>query len=599
MSEPDGRRGPPEPADPTPDPFAARVAALVGAARVQLPGPATVRREVVPALSAAVGGVPDGMAGAVLAGVNPAYGLYAAMIGPLVGGLLAGSQLMRVTSTSASALAAGEAIAPYGPDQRDGALFLLVALIGLVQLAAGLLRLGRFTRFVSHSVMVGFLTGIAVLIVLGQIGNFTGYAAPGPGRFMQAINTVRDLASVDLRSVAVGALALLLMIVLPRTPLRLFAALIALIIPSALLLLLGWDGVAVVRDVGEIPRGLPTPRLPDLGLLSLDLLTLVFAIAAVILVQGAGVAQSVRNPDGTAGDASRDFVAQGGANIAVGLCQGVPVGGSVNQTAFSLLAGARTRWTAIFSGLWMAGLLVVAPGLLEYIAMPALAALLIVAGIAIIKPEELRSIWRTGAQSRIAIATTFLATLFLPVQAAVGIGAALSALFYLNAAATDVALVELYERPDGRLAERAPPRQLPSDAVTVLDVYGSLFYAGARTLESRLPSPRGATRPAVVMRLRGRTAIGATLIDVLARYAADLEAAGGRLYLSGVDEGVFAQLVRTGKVRVDGPVQVYPATDVVGESSRLALADARAWLERARAEPAARPDDAKGREDVQ
>jgi SulP family sulfate permease len=598
MSEPDERRGPPEPADPTPDPFAARVSAAIGAARGQLPAPATARREVIPALSAAVGGVPDGMAGAVLAGVNPAYGLYAAMIGPFVGGLLASSQLMRVTSTSASAVAAGQAIAGYSPETRDGALFLLVVLIGLLQLAAGLLRLGRFTRFVSHSVMVGFLTGIAVLIVLGQIGNLTGYAAPGNNKVAQALNLVRDIQEIDPRTTAIGVLALLLMLVLPRTRLRLFAALIALVIPSALLLLLGWDGAQVVRDVGEIPRGLPTPALPDLSLLSLDLLSLAFAIAAVILVQGAGVAQGVRNPDGAPADASRDFLAQGAANVAVGLCRGVPVGGSVNQTAFSVLAGARTRWTAILSGVWMVAILVVAPGLLEYIAMPALAALLIVAGVAIIKPAELLSIWRVGWESRIAIATTFLATLFLPVQAAVGIGAALSALFYLNASATDVALVEIYERPDGRLAERKPPAQLPSDAVTVLDVYGNLFYAGARTLESRLPSPRGATRPAVVLRLRGRTAIGATLIDVLARYAGDLAAAGGRLYLSGVDEGVFAQLVRTGKLRVDGPVQVYPATEVVGESSRLALADAHAWLARAEAEPAARPDDEEGREDV-
>jgi SulP family sulfate permease len=94
-----------------------------------------------------------------------------------------------------------------------------------------------------------------------------------------------------------------------------------------------------------------------------------------------------------------------------------------------------------------------------------------------------------------------------------------------------------------------------------------------------------------VLRLRGRTAVGATLIEVLARYVADLEAAGGRLYLSGVDNNVFAQLNRTGKLRVDGPVQVYPATDVLGESSRLAVADARAWLARAAHEPAARPDD--------
>jgi sulfate permease, SulP family len=112
----------------------------------------------------------------------------------------------------------------------------------------------------------------------------------------------------------------------------------------------------------------------------------------------------------------------------------------------------------------------------------------------------------------------------------------------------------------------------------VLDVYGHLFYAGARTLEKLLPSTRGAERPVVILRLRGRTVLGATLIDVLSNYARDLHAANGRLYLTGLSESVHREVMHSGKLKLSGPVRAYPASPVIGESTRRALGHATAWV---------------------
>ena len=114
-----------------------------------------------------------------------------------------------------------------------------------------------------------------------------------------------------------------------------------------------------------------------------------------------------------------------------------------------------------------------------------------------------------------------------------GIGILLSALLYVSRASTDVTLLQLVELSDGRIEERGPPERLPSDKVAVLDVYGHLFYAGARTLERLLPRPQGSRRPAVILRLRGLTTAGVTLQDVLANYADKLQEVDGRLYLRG------------------------------------------------------------------
>ena len=155
--------------------------------------------------------------------------------------------------------------------------------------------------------------------------------------------------------------------------------------------------------------------------------------------------------------------------------------------------------------------------------------------------------------SQIAITTTFVATLLLPVASAVGLGVVLSLLLQLNQSALDLRLVEIVPRDDGRLEERPAPTRLASHTVTLIDVHGSLHYAGARTLQHHLPDPTGSDSPAVVLRMRGRTTVGATLFTVLAGYAEQLDAVGGRLYLAGLEPTLIAQAQRNGTVTDGGP----------------------------------------------
>ena len=226
----------------------------------------------------------------------------------------------------------------------------------------------------------------------------------------------------------------------------------------------------------------------------------------------------------------------------------------------------------------MALLVVVFPSVVSYVVMPALGMLLILASVSTIKPLEALSVWKTGWSSRLAVVTTFLSTLLLPIQAAVGFGVVLSALLYINESSTDISVVELVKRDDGLIEERKPPKQLRSGKVTVLDIYGHLFYAGARTLERLLPKPNGAQHSVVILRLRGRNTVGATLLEVLSNYADKLQRLDGRLYLTGMTEQAREQVVRTGKLSLSGPVRAYEASPVVWESTSEAVTDARTWL---------------------
>jgi SulP family sulfate permease len=517
------------------------------------------------------------MAASVLTGVNPIHGLYASFAGPVAGGLGTSTRLMVITTTSAAALAAGSALEDVDPSGRPGALFLLTLLAGGVMIAAGLLRLGRFTRFVSHSVMIGFLSGVAVNIVAGQIPDFTGAEAEGSVAVQKAWDVLTHPSLIDPSSLFAGATALVLMVLIARTRIAAFGAVVALVVPTVVVAITGAD-VAQVRDQGEIPRGIPLPAWPEWSAFSFSLLAGALAVAAIVLVQGVGVAESAPNEDGSRSDANRDFVAQGIGNLGSGLFKGQPVGGSVGQTALNRTAGARTRWASIFSGLWMLLILVVFSGIVGAVAMPTLAALLIVAAVGSLRVGAVATIWRTGLSSQLAIGTTFAATLVLPVAVAVGLGVVLSLLLQLNQAALDLKVVELVPDANGSLVEGPAPARTVSNGVVLLDVYGSLHYAGARTLQHHLPDPTGTVAPAVVLRMRGRSTLGATFFTVVKSYAEQLAQAGGRLYVSGVDADLMAQAERTSLITDDGRVRLYGATAVLGRSSLDAYHDAQEWV---------------------
>ena len=543
----------------------------------RLPHPGKLRQDVVAGLTSAIGNVPEGMADSLLVGVNPIYGLYASIMGPFIGGLFSSTQLMMVATTSATSLAAGQALLHLPAEQRDNVLFLMVILIGVFQILFGLLKLGQLTRFVSYSVMTGFLAGLAMLLILSQLPTAAGYTAAGSNKLTQAIDLLLHITDINVLSLALAVLTLTLAVLLSRTRLGHFASIAAIAIPSLLVLFFQLDNVAIVRDIREIPRGFPMPILPEFSE-TLNVVSVAASIALIIIVQAAGVSQSVPNPDGAPRSISRDIVAQGAANIASGFFRGLPVGGSLSGTSFALVAGARTRWAPILTGLWMAVIVLIIPGIVGYIAMPALGALLILAGFRSLKPSDISSVWSTGWRSRIAALVTFIGTLILPIQLAVGVGVLLSAVLYINKSSTDVSLVQLVKRPDGRIEERNAPKTLSSHEVTVLDIYGHLFYAGARTLEQQLPVPEGTQSPVVVLRMRGYRQFGATLLDVLSDYAEKLKAVGGRLYLSGMSEAAYDQVVESGRIKLMGPVHAYEAEPVIWESTTEAVTHARTWL---------------------
>jgi SulP family sulfate permease len=493
---------------------------------------------------------------------------------------------MNVSTTSALSVAAGAGLEGIADGQKAQALVAMVLMVGVIQLLAGLFKLGFLVRFVSNSVMTGFLNGVAVLIILGQLGDLTGYDSAFSNRVAQALDLLLNVGAVNVPATFIGLLTLGLMVLLLRTRLRKFAFIIAIAVSTTLLAILtslalpvaaGFASVQTVGDIADIPRSLPGLTLPTPALI-LKMLLPAFSVALIGLIQGAGVSQGYPNPNGKYPNISRDFLGQGAANIATSLVGGVPAGGSISGTALIISAGARSRWTNILAGVFVAVIVLVAAPLVELVPMPALAALLIVAGFQGLRVQQAITVWNTGKVAGVVMIMTFAATLLVPLQYAVLLGVALSILLFVFRQSNKVVITEVVPVPGGFPEERPAPKTLPSHQLTMLLVYGSLFFAAAKNLEEMLPEVDEATGAVVAIGLRGKAEIGSTFVGVLQRYAEALQARDSKLMLVGVEPGVRDQLVKTGLLALIGEENIFMATPRLGEAMNQAATAAHVWL---------------------
>ena len=528
--------------------------------------------------------IPDSIASAILAGVNPIYAFNAIMVGLPVGSLFTSSQFLNLTQTGAMMLILASVVKSTSPEMLVPTLVIITLLVGVIEVLFGVLKLGKLTRFISNAVMTGFFTGIAAIIVLSQIGPLTGYYSQVNGGYVaQTIDILLHPAAVlqTWPALALGIFTFILILLIDRTRLANFSLIIAIVIASVAAYVLRMD-VQLIRDTFEIQGKMPTPAISELmqGISLIPKLILpALALSLIGLIQAAGISQSIPNPDGEYPDVSGDFIGQGVANLASGLFRGLPLGGSLGGTAVNMAAGARSRWANIFGGLFVIPLVLLLGNFVGAIADPAIAALLIVAGIQTINRERISDVWNVGKAPRLIMVFTFIATLLLPIQWAVFLGVALSFLVHVIDAAGDVRVNQLLPRPDGLFEERPAPEKLESEQMVILQLLGSIFFSAAYKLQEDLPDPDEARRPVVILRLRGHERIGSTFLSVLEKYANELRKQDGKLILSGVNEGILEQLEKTGSFGDVLPREdVFLATDVLGESTRQAMAAAQQWL---------------------
>ncbi len=505
--------------------------------------PRTLRADLLAGVTVGVVALPLALAFGVSSGVGAAAGLVTAVIAGVVAAVLGGSNHQVSGPTGAMAVVLAPIVVTHGL----GSVALVTVLGGLVVLVAGLARLGRVVTYIPWPVVEGFTLGIACIIFLQQVPAAVGVdAAPGHNTFVTAVGAVRT-AVTDVPPAPVlwtlGCVALVAatMLLLPRAHAAIPASLVAVVLATVLVEVLG----APVPRIGALPSSLPAPVLPtftpgalrDLGGAALA----IAALAAIESLLSARVAASMvqtGSPGGSVYQPDRELVGQGLASVASGLFGGMPATGAIARTAVNVRSGARTRLAAVVHAVVILAVIYLATGPVSRIPLAALAGVLMVTSFRMIGARTIRSVVGAGRSSAATFVVTAVVTVAFDLVQAIEIGILVAAFFALRTVARASAV------------HRDPlpgPAQPGDEHVALFRLEGSMFFGAAdRVLTEVTDASARDDVAVVVLRLSQLRMVDATGAKALGELVEGLEARGVTVLVKGVQERHRSLLTNVG-----------------------------------------------------
>lgn len=535
------------------------------------------RHDLIAGLTVAAISFPQAMAYALIAGVDPRFGVYSAIVVTIVASLFGSSSHLINGPTSAISLLVFSALAFLDSENTTElfeGLFLLAVLVGAFQIVISLFKLGNLTRYISESVIIGFMAAASFLLAIGQLGNALGVRDKGNGH-MQVLRrvwlTLFHGDHYNYRALALSAGAVVLAVLLRRLVQRFgwpqIDMLAVLVITGAVAYFAGWSvpsrsGHTAVAVAAKIPRSLPTPHVPDVqtGWLP-HLSTGALAIAFVGIIEALSIAKAIAYQTQQQIDYNRQIMAEGLANLAGGFFQSLPGSGSLSRSAINFQSGARTRFSGIVSAATVAAALLLFAPLLRYVPQPALAGLLLVTAARLVDWKRLIYTVKASRYDAGLVAVTAFTGVAIDLDKSVLLGVVLSILLFVPRAAKLKAR-ELIVTPERVVRERIAGE--PADpAIVIYDLEGELFFGAAPELDRYLADI--ATRIVtddvkyVVLRLKRVRHPDVVCIERIEHFLREQTARGITVLLAGVRPDTL------GVLRNVGFDSWFPAGDVFPE----------------------------------
>ena len=463
----------------------------------------SLRADAIAGILGALLVLPQGFAFAALAGLPPEYGLYTAIVPCVIAALFGSSWHVVSGPTNANSLALFATLAPLAVVGSPAYIQLALAvtvMVGLMQWLIGALRLGSIANFISPSALRGFMSGAALLIALHSLTELLGLAKPAQhGTAALLLHLTAQLGAVQPAALLVSALTLAVVLVLRRMLPAWPYMLIGLVAASVLAAVLNAQGSSnnAVAVIGPIPAIWPRFHWPAVELQSLpDLLSIAFALTIVALGQSISIAKAVAVRSGQAIDANREFRGQGLSNIVGGFFSSYVSCGSLNRSLPNLEAGARTPLSAVFASLWLLLLLAFTSSLLAYIALPAIAALLLVVAWSLLDVPGWQRLWQHSRADFVIAAVTAAATVTIRLEMAILLGTILSLVTYLHRTSRPHMRVMGFDSrsPDRPFVVRADvPAPLPEcPQLKMIRMEGEVYFGAVPHVAEQLRELRAA-----------------------------------------------------------------------------------------------------------
>lgn len=525
--------------------------------------------------------LPQGIAFALIAGLPPEFGLYSAIVVQILAGFFGSSLHMVTGPTVALSVMIPSVLGAYavvGSPHYIGLSLSLMFLVGIIQLAFALFRLGGLVNFISHTVVVGFTAGAGLLIVFSQLPVAFGLDLPrGLSFFERFYILLSKLSSVDISSFLVAFSTMAVALLLRRLGKRLPCLLLGLLFGVFLAQLLGFFGYGV-RYLGALPSVLPQFSLPNLSFsLLAELFPAAFALALLGLIEAASIARSLAVRSKQMIDCNQEFFGQGIGNLLGSCCSCYVGSGSFNRSAMNYDAGAKTPLALFFTSFFVLLLLLFAPNLTRFLPMPAVAGVIVLSAFKLINFKEIVLIFQSEKSEFSIVLLTFLATLFLNLEFAIYVGVILSLVLYLQK--TSHPLLSLVD-----FSKVLPVFEEGRERVNlaVLRLDGSLFFGAVNHVQNRLRElGRNQDWQYVVILGEGVNIIDFSGLEMLLAERKALQERGGDLFFIGMKPHLRRKLRMTPYWKpLGGQSTIFDSTYVAFRSicKRLGISNYREFM---------------------
>ena len=510
-----------------------------------------IKADLFAGLTVAVVAVPQSMAYALIAGLPVQYGLYASIVPTIIGCLWGSSAHLITGPTTAVSLVVFSSLSPLA--QPDTALyiefaFFMALMVGVTQIAMGLARLGALLNFVSHSVLLGFTAGAAVLIAFKQIPGLLGIQIEKSSVFyIHLFNIITHLHHTEIITFMLGALTILVILAVKRIRPNWPGTLIAMVLVGTIVAAFQLDhkGVAVV---GAIPRSLPPFHFPNVMETSHvgQLASGALAIAILGLVEAVSIAKSIADQTRQRLNINREFIGQGLANISASLFSGYPGSGSFTRSAVNFRSGGKTPVSGIFSGVAVAVTILLAAPLAAKLPMSALAGVLVVVAYDMVRKEDIARTIRATRSDAVVLVITFLSTLLLNIEFAIYVGVLLSIGMHLAATSHPRIHSVIPDLETGKMIGSAYGETCCQ--MDILRIEGSIFF-GSSTYVLDDMNRRLRNHPEIaniLIRMHRVNTMDASGIHILEIIQEVIRQRGGGLYFAGMNHHVFEVFKNSG-----------------------------------------------------
>jgi len=525
----------------------------------------SLRRDLLASASVTFLDIPQGVAYAIIAGLPPAMGLYAAAIPAIVGALFRSSRHVVTGPTNALSLLVGSAVAAQAAQNGASPMAIGVTLafmVGVIQFFAGLLRLDAIADYISQPVWRGYITGAGILIGAGQLANAIGTKSTNGNLWEILAHWFSTLPYTQPLAVAFAFGTVIIVVVLRRMNHRIPGALVAMV--ASILTTTAVDfhaqGLRLVSDLAPIPAGFPPFTTPDLALIN-GIIPAAVACAVLSLVESSSVARALASRSGQRLDLAVEFTGQGLANMSAAFCGGYPVSGSLSRSRLNQQAGAESHLSGVFCGLLMLSVLLFLGPIVARTPVASLAGLLFVLANDLVDRERIRTILRSTVSDRLAFLATLVGVWSLPLDKAIYLGVIISIILFLQRARL-LTMREMVIGEKRRFREIDIPSREERQACTsirILNLTGPLFFAVAGELDNALdPFANDPNVRVLILRVRQVQDFDVTTASVIESVAKKMAAEGRTLLVLGVHPPISTLLERTGIGNRIGQENLFP-----------------------------------------